>query len=99
MALFSPYPDVTIPEVPLTPFVLGRAAELGEKAALVDGPSGRTISYSELAEAVRRVGAGLSARGLRKGDVFAIFCPNLPEFVVAFHAVSSIGGINTTINS
>ena len=92
-------PDVTIPDVPLTPFVLGRATELGQKAALVDGPSGRTISYSQLAESVRRVGAGLAGRGLGKGDVFAIFSPNLPEFVAAFHAVSSIGGIVTTINS
>jgi acyl-CoA synthetase (AMP-forming)/AMP-acid ligase II len=99
MVLSSPHPDVAIPDVALTPFVLGRAAELGEKAALVDGPSGRTLSYSELAAAVGRVAAGLTARGFRKGDVFGIFCPNLPEFVIAFHAVSSIGGINTTINS
>jgi acyl-CoA synthetase (AMP-forming)/AMP-acid ligase II len=99
MVFLSPHPDVTIPEVPLTPFVLGRAAELGEKAALIDGPSGRAVSYSQLAAGVRRVGAGLAARGFENGDVFAIFSPNLPEFVVAFHAVSSIGGINTTINS
>jgi acyl-CoA synthetase (AMP-forming)/AMP-acid ligase II len=99
MALSSPYPDVTVPDVALTPFVLGRAAELGEKAALIDGPSGRTISYSQLAGLVRRVGAGLAARGFKKGDVLAIFSPNLPEFVAAFHAVCSIGGINTTVNS
>jgi acyl-CoA synthetase (AMP-forming)/AMP-acid ligase II len=99
MVLRSPHPDVTIPDVPLTPFVLERAAELGEKAALVDGPSGRTISYSQLAGLVRRVGAGLAARGFKEGDVLAIFSPNLPEFVAAFHAVCSIGGINTTVNS
>jgi acyl-CoA synthetase (AMP-forming)/AMP-acid ligase II len=99
MALSSPYPDVTIPDVALTPFVLERAAELGEKAALVDGPSGRTLSYSQLAGLVRRVAAGLAARGFKKGDVLAIFSPNLPEFVAAFHGVCSIGGINTTVNS
>jgi acyl-CoA synthetase (AMP-forming)/AMP-acid ligase II len=99
MALSSPHPDVAIPDVPLTPFVLARAAELGQKAALIDGPSGRTIGYSQLAEMVGRVGAGLAARGFEKGDVFAVFSPNVPEFVVAFHAASSIGGIVTTINS
>jgi acyl-CoA synthetase (AMP-forming)/AMP-acid ligase II len=30
--------------------------------------------------------------------VFAIYCPNLPEYAVAFYAVLSAGGTNTTIN-
>jgi acyl-CoA synthetase (AMP-forming)/AMP-acid ligase II len=99
MVLSSPHPDVTVPDVPLTAFVLGAAAERSEKTALVDGPSGRTIGYAQLAGMVRRVGAGLAARGFTKGDVFAIFCPNAPEFVVGFHGVTSIGGIVTTVNS
>jgi acyl-CoA synthetase (AMP-forming)/AMP-acid ligase II len=37
-------------------------------------------------------------RGLRKGDVFAIYAPNCLEYAVAFHAVASIGGITTTVN-
>jgi acyl-CoA synthetase (AMP-forming)/AMP-acid ligase II len=99
MVIRSPQPEVTIPDVPLTPFVLGRAAKMGDRAALIDGPSGRTISHAQLADSVTRVGSGLAARGFGKGDVFALFCPNVPEFVVAFHAVASIGGIVTTINS
>jgi acyl-CoA synthetase (AMP-forming)/AMP-acid ligase II len=34
----------------------------------------------------------------RKGDVFAIYSPNVPEYAIAFHAVSLLGGINTTIS-
>ncbi len=45
-------------------------------------------TYSGWAEAVRGTAAGLAARGFRKGDVFAIYSPNLPEYAVAFHAVS-----------
>jgi len=71
---------------------------LGEKPALIDGPSGRVISYAGLAEAVRRTAAGLAARGLRKGDVFAIYSPNLPEYAVTVHAVASLGGVITTAN-
>ncbi len=41
---------------------------------------------------------GSRPRGFRKGDVFAIYSPNLPEYAVAFHAVSLLGGIVTTIN-
>lgn len=98
MIFRSPYSDATIPEVPLTPFVLQQAERLGDKPALIEGASGRTITYEELAAGVRRVGSSLIKRGMKKGDVFAIYSPNLPEYAVAFHAVSLIGGVNTTVN-
>src|SRR5579884_3862034 len=94
----SQVPEVAIPEVPLTQLVLRRAAELGNKPALIDGPSGRTISYAQLADAVRRAAAGLAARGFSKGDVLAIYSPNVPEYAIAFHAAASLGGISTTVN-
>jgi acyl-CoA synthetase (AMP-forming)/AMP-acid ligase II len=95
----SPYPDVSIPDVSLTGYVFERATERADRPALVDGPTGRTLSYAQLAGAVRSVGAGLHARGFAKGDVFAMFSPNVPEFAVAFHGVISIGGVVSTINS
>ena len=42
----GPYGDVEIPDVDITSFVLERAEELGDKPALIDGPSGRTITYA-----------------------------------------------------
>jgi acyl-CoA synthetase (AMP-forming)/AMP-acid ligase II len=96
--LRSPFSDVEIPDVPLTDFVLARAGQLGEKPALIDGPSGRTITYARLAESVRAGAAGLAERGFGKGDVFAHYAPNLPEYAVAFQAVASVGGVNTTAN-
>lgn len=94
----SPYPDATIPDVSVHEMVLGEAAQRGEKPALIDGPSGRTITYRQLVTCVRRVAAGLAARGFRKGDVLGIYSPNVPEYAIAFYAVSSLGGVNTTIN-
>ena len=35
----SPFPDVEIPDMPLTDFVLARAGGLGDKPALIDGPT------------------------------------------------------------
>jgi len=98
MVIKSPFPDVEIPEVPLTEFVLAHAGELGDKPALIDAPSGRTITYAQLVDSVRAVAAGLDERGFRKGEVFAHYTPNLPEYAVAFHAVATLGGINTTAN-
>jgi acyl-CoA synthetase (AMP-forming)/AMP-acid ligase II len=84
--------------MPLADFVLGEATARGDKPALIDGPSGRTITFDGLAKSVRAVAGGLAARGFAKGDVLAIYSPNLPEYAVAFHAVATLGGINTTIN-
>ena len=94
----SPFPDVTIPEVTVTQYTLKRAAELGDKPALIDGPSGRTLTYKQLAGAIHMVAAGLAKRGFGKGDVMAILSPNIPEYAIAFHAVATVGAINTTIN-
>jgi len=94
----SPFPDVEIPDTCLTDFVLARASERGDRPALIDAPSGRTITYAQLAESVRAVAAGLTKRGFGKGEVFAHYAPNLPEYAVAFHAVATVGGVNTTAN-
>src|SRR5947209_6278327 len=98
MIFRSPYPEVTIPETPLTPFVLARAQALGAKPALIDGLSGRAISYAEFDASVQRVAAGLAARGFGKGDVFAILSPNALEYALAFHGATYAGGVVTTIN-
>jgi len=94
----STSPDVAIPNVSITEYVLRHAARLHDKPALIDGPSGRTLTYGQLAHGVRRVAAGLARKGFRKGDVFAIYSPNLPEYGVAMLAVASLGGITTTAN-
>ncbi len=94
----SPYPDIQIPAEPLHDYVLARAAELGNKPALVDAPTGRTVTYADLARGVPRVAAGLAARGMRKGDVVCIDAPNLPEYALAFLGVAAAGGVNTTTN-
>jgi acyl-CoA synthetase (AMP-forming)/AMP-acid ligase II len=92
------YPDVTIPEVSLTDFILRSANEIQDKPALIDGPTGRTLTYAQFEDAVRRTAASLATKGFKKGDVFGIFSTNSPEYAIAFHAVAMLGGINTTLN-
>ena len=94
----SPFPDVEIPVRPLHEHVFQHADRWPDKAALIDGPTGRTLTYAELRAAVRAVAVGLAARGFRKGDTFAIYSPNFPEYAVAFFGVSTAGGIVTTMN-
>jgi len=94
----SPHPDVAIPDVALTPFVLGKADRLGDKVAIVEAGSGRSYTFRQIKDGVHGLAAGLRARGFGKGDVLAILSPNLPEYPIAFHGVATAGGVNTTLN-
>ena len=98
MIFHSPFPEVPVPNVPLTDFVFGQAGRFADKPALVDGVSGRVTTYARLVEEIRGAAAGLARRGFRKGDVLAILSPNSPEYVVAFHAAARLGGVVTPIN-
>jgi acyl-CoA synthetase (AMP-forming)/AMP-acid ligase II len=98
MVLRSPVSDLDVPDVPLHAFILADAERRADKPALIDGPSGRTVTYGELVQRVDAFAAGLAARGLAPGDVVGIFSPNLPEYAIAFHGIARAGGTVTTVN-
>src|SRR5687767_4516312 len=89
---------IEIPDTDVTSFVLEGAGQRGDKPALIDGPTGRTVTYEELTNGVRALAAGLASRGFGKGDVLAVHMPNLPEYAIVFHGVASAGGRCTTVN-
>src|SRR5215210_3711782 len=98
MVFRSPFPDVQVPEVSLTEYVLGGAAQRGDKPALIDGATGAVTTYAELAGDVAAVAAGLAAEGIGPGDAVGLLAPNSPAWPVAYHAVISLGAIVTSIN-
>jgi acyl-CoA synthetase (AMP-forming)/AMP-acid ligase II len=99
VALASPYPDVEIPNLSVPEFVLAAGKDRPEAPALIDGLKGDVITHGQLAAYVDRVAANLHARGLRKGDVVAVFCPNTPWFPVVFHGIAAAGCVMSPINS
>ena len=92
----APAPE--IPDVDLATFTLARAEDLGDKPALVEGLSGRAIGFAELKRLVEALAGALAARGIGRGDVVAIYMPNLPEYAVIFHGVLRANATNTTAN-
>lgn len=70
-------------------------------ALIWEAESGDTIewSYSELGDQVRAAAAGLRAKGAMPGDRIGILMPNIPEAVVAFLAITWIGGIAVPLYS
>ena len=97
MIFKSPHAPVDIPDSTITEYVLRNAAILGNKPALIDGPTGRTYTYAQLPDLISRLTTGLANHGVKKGEVFAIYSPNLPEVALAFHAVASLGAATTMV--
>ena len=94
----SPYPDIQVPDITLTEQVFSNAATRPDAIAMADGLTGRTITYGVLLEQIRQTAAGLSARGIKKGDVVSLWSPNVPEWPIVFFAVVRLGAIVHTSN-
>lgn len=60
--------------------------------------AGAVVSWAELAARVNRFAAGLHAAGISPGDGVAVQLPNVPEFVVAYLAISRLGAVMSTIH-
>ncbi|MBW4715823.1 4-coumarate--CoA ligase family protein [Saccharothrix obliqua] len=99
MVFRSPFPDVDLPDVPLHELLFADLAGRADRVALVDGTSGASLTYAGLAGAVDRLAAALAERGVGKGDVVGILCPNTPYYAVVFHGVLRAGATATTINA
>ncbi len=87
-----------VPGTDLARFTLAKARDLGDKPAMIDGPSGRVLTYAALGRSVRSFAAGLASRGFQKGETLAIYMPNVPEYPVAFYGTVAAGGQCTTVN-
>ena len=67
MIFRSPYPDIAIPDLPLTPFVLQHAGRLADKPALIDGSTGRTPDLRPTRRGDRSHGRRAGAPRFRQG--------------------------------
>lgn len=68
----------------------------GDRRALVwDGEDGNsvTVTFTQLADQVRRTAAGLAAAGVNQGDVVGIYMPMVPQAMVAVLAVAHLGAV------
>ncbi|WP_068252647.1 AMP-binding protein [Janibacter corallicola] len=70
----------------------------GDRDALVDMPSGRRWTYTELLADVDALARGLLARGVAAGDRVGIWAPNCPEWTMLQYATARMGAILVNIN-
>jgi len=97
MIFKSPHASVNVPDLTITEYVLRNAKSLGDKPALIDGPTGRTYTYAQLPNLISRLASGLARHGVQRSEVFAIYSPNLPEVPLAFHAIATLGAATTMV--
>ncbi|WVZ92654.1 hypothetical protein U9M48_038701 [Paspalum notatum var. saurae] len=96
----STLPDIAIPDhLPLHDYVLERLAARRDRACLIDGATGETLTFSDVDLISRRVAAGMrAALGVRHGATVMLLLPNCVEFALAFLACSRLGAPATTAN-
>ncbi|MGH3600945.1 MAG: AMP-binding protein, partial [Pseudonocardiaceae bacterium] len=92
-----------VSQVPLLGETIGdnfdrTVARCGDREALVDRPSGRRWTYSQLRAEVDAMAHGLLAVGIGKGDRVGIWAPNCPEWLFTQYSTAKIGAILVTIN-
>ena len=95
----SEYPPIETPTTPIWQYVLADAAARGEHPALVDGITGQTITYAQLAHLVERMAAGFAEIGVKPGDVVALHSPNTVLYPVVFYGASRAGATVTTLSA
>ncbi|KAF8769412.1 hypothetical protein HU200_006441 [Digitaria exilis] len=97
----STLPDIAIPDhLPLHDYVFEHLSHRGDRACLIDGATGETLTLADVDRLSRRVAAGMRASPLnvRPGGTVMLLLPNSVEFALAFLACSRLGAAATTAN-
>lgn len=97
----SEFPDVPLPQSPLTPVVFEEVAKWGHKTATECGYTGRSYTYSQLVDGIMRWGGMLQRRAGDRANpgTVAILAPNCPEYPIVFFGSIGVGATVTTVNS
>ncbi|KAG6425616.1 hypothetical protein SASPL_116059 [Salvia splendens] len=86
-------------DIPLHTYCFQHSSEYPDRPCLIVGAgAGKSYTFAETHLICRKVAAGLSAVGIRKGDMVMSLLQNCAEFVFTFMAASMIGAATTTAN-
>ena len=66
MSFRSPLPDVAIPNLTLFDYLFADIADVADRPAVIDGPSGAQTTYGQLVGQISALAGGLAAARLRR---------------------------------
>src|SRR5882757_6402767 len=78
--------------------VLAGASKFGNKPAVIEGETGRTLTYQQLGEGADRVAACFARDGLKPRQPLAVVLPNSIDFVLAWFGALRAGAWVVPIN-
>jgi acyl-coenzyme A synthetase/AMP-(fatty) acid ligase len=78
--------------------VLNRIQQSGDHPFLIDGSSGRQISYAQFHAQAWALAAELAKRGIRRGDRLAVMFPNSCELAILYFAGMYLGATLVPVN-
>lgn len=76
-----------------------RVSQSPDKPFIFSEADGRSYTYLQFVQAVNRLAALLSSKGIEKGDVVSLLLPNSVEYVIAYFACWQLGALAGPINS
>ncbi|KAI3457869.1 hypothetical protein Pfo_014532 [Paulownia fortunei] len=91
----------TIPianHLPLHTYCFENLSQYPDRKCLLMGNTGKSYTFAETHLVCRKVAAGLSNLGIKKGDVVMVLLQNCAEFVFTFMGASMIGAVTTAAN-
>lgn len=90
---------IDVPNLSLFEAVFGSTgAGHASRGEIIDFAAGTRLGRDDLIAAIVSLAGALNERGVRPGSVVALFAPNSPAFVIAFHAILRAGAAATTVN-
>ncbi|CAG8504098.1 7573_t:CDS:10 [Dentiscutata erythropus] len=98
MIFKSKYPDIKIPEVGVYQYVTSNPKKISDdKVIFIDGITGKCCTFGEFKHESKKFAAGLQEKlGFKRGDVLAIFSPNLVDYPIVLLGAIAAGGKITT---
>jgi acyl-CoA synthetase (AMP-forming)/AMP-acid ligase II len=91
MIFRSPCAEIEAPQGSIVDAVIGCATARGDRAAVIEGETGQTLSYRDLVEGSGRVAAGFAKSGVRPGDPVVVALPNSIDFVLTWFGALRAG--------
>lgn len=83
--------EASVTPAPLYSILTASAAKYPGRTSL--RYQGRSTTFAELDDLSSRFASALVKLGVQKGDRVAIFCPNIPQFVISYFGILKAGGI------
>lgn len=87
----------TVANMTVGQIVRDSAARVPDRVALLFRDE--RITYADLDTRIDRAAGGIASLGVRKGDRVGVIVGNVPEFVVAYHAIVRAGGVMIPLNT